>query len=154
MSNENELPDLPETTDETDSAAPLRAGLKYGLRGLGVLLVVGLLVWWPWKGTPGLWGVLVGAAIGGGFILITVIAILLTAKASPSVVMGALMGSYVVKVAVVLVVMALIKEMTFYDKGALVSMLIGAIVAVLGSELWGVMTTRQLYVDPEPSGDR
>lgn len=136
-----------------DSAAPLRAGLKYGIYGLGLLLVAGLLIWWPWKGVPGLWGVLIGAGIGGGFILVTVITILLTARTSPSVVMGALMGGYLVKVIIVIAVTALLKDMTFYHKGALVSMLIGAIVLVLGSELWGVLTTRQVYVEPE-SNDR
>ncbi|MGI6795467.1 hypothetical protein [Gordonia sihwensis] len=139
--------------EATDPTAPLRAGLKYGLYGLGALLVAGLLIWWPWKGLPGLWGVLVGAAIGGGFILITVLTILLTAKASPSVVMGALMGGYLVKVVIVIAVTALLKDMTFYSKGALVSMLIGAIVLVLGSELWGVLTTRQTYVGPDADSE-
>lgn len=145
--------DLGAIDEATDPAAPLRAGLKYGVRGLGILLAAGLLIWWPWKGEPGLWGVLIGAAIGGGFILITVITILLTAKASPTVVMGALMGGYLVKVVIVIAVTAVLKDMTFYHKGALVSMLIGAIVLVLGSELWGVLNTRQVYVAPE-SNDR
>ncbi|WP_026919147.1 hypothetical protein [Gordonia shandongensis] len=163
--DENQRPDDPEADTSTPSpesaaggegaplaptsTAPLRTGLRYGLIGLGALLVLGLLVWWPYKGTPGLWGVLVGAGIGGGFILITVATILATSKASPSVVMGALMGSYVVKVVIVLAVVAVIRDMDFYDKGALVSMLVGTIVAVLGSEIWGVLSTRTLYVDPD-----
>ncbi|MGB3698386.1 MAG: hypothetical protein WBA05_13220 [Gordonia sp. (in: high G+C Gram-positive bacteria)] len=158
--DENQLPepadhgvDRAALDEATDPTAPLRAGLKYGVTGLGLLLVAGLLIWWPWKGLPGLWGVLVGAAIGGGFILITVITILLTAKAPPTVVMGALMGGYLIKVVIVIAVTALLKDMTFYNKGALVSMLIGAIVAVLGSELWGVLTTRQTYVDPASSDE-
>ena len=46
--------------------------------------------------------------------------------------------------------------MDFYDRGALVSMLIGAIVIVLGAEFYGVPRTRVPYVDevagssPEP----
>ncbi|EGD56694.1 hypothetical protein [Gordonia neofelifaecis] len=154
--DENEAPeptpsgiDSAALEEATDPTAPLKAGLKYGVCGLGILIVAGLLIWWPWKGVPGLWGVLIGAAIGGGFILITVITILLTAKASPTVVMGALMGGYLVKVVIVIAVTAILKDMTFYNKGALVSMLIGAIVLVLGSELWGVLTTRQTYIAPE-----
>jgi len=155
--NDENLPDGPDANaidsaaldEATDAAAPLRAGLKYGTYGLGALLVAGLLIWWPWKGVPGLWGVLIGAGIGGGFILITVITILLTSKGSPNVVLGALMGGYLVKVVIVIAVTAILKDMDFYSKGALVSMLIGAIVLVLGSELWGVLTTRQVYVVPE-----
>lgn len=134
---------------EQSPSAPLINGLKYGTCGLAILLVVGLLVWWPFKGMPGLWGALIGAAIGGSFILITVLAILATSKASPSVVMAALMGSYLVKVVIVIGVTASIKNMDFYDKPALVSVLIGAIVLVLGGELWGVMSTRTTYVDPD-----
>lgn len=132
-----------------DPAAPLWNGLKYGVTGLGVLLVAGLLIFWPWKGTPGLWGVLIGAGIGGTFILITVITILLTRNALPAVVMGALMGSYLVKVVAAIAVTALIKDMDFYHKGALATTLIGAIIAVLGAELWGVMSTRQTYTDSD-----
>ncbi|MCF8570631.1 hypothetical protein L5G32_10155 [Gordonia sp. HY002] len=148
-------PDAPERQVEwEDPAAPLWNGLKYGVRGFGILLVVGLLVWWPYKGLPGLWGVLVGAGMGGAFVLITVVAILFTSKGSPSVVMGALMGSYLVKVVALIAVTALIKDMDFYNKAALVTMLLGAIVLVLGGELLGVMKTRQVYVDPEQTTDR
>ncbi|MCF8590220.1 hypothetical protein [Gordonia liuliyuniae] len=160
MSTNDENAAVPDEADASerkaeweDPAAPLWNGLKYGVRGLGVLLVVGLLVWWPYKGLPGLWGVLVGAGMGGGFVLITVVAILFTSKASPSVVMGALMGSYLVKVVALIAVTALIKDMDFYNKAALVTMLLGAIVLVLGGELLGVMKTRQVYVDPEKTTD-
>ncbi|MGO3328285.1 hypothetical protein [Gordonia sp. (in: high G+C Gram-positive bacteria)] len=149
--DESQAADAPQRKPqwEESPSAPLINGLKYGTCGLGILIVVGLLVWWPFKGMPGLWGALIGAAIGGSFILITVIAILLTSKASPSAVMAALMGSYLVKVVIVIGVTATIKNMDFYNKPALVSVLIGAIVLVLGGELWGVMSTRTTYVDPD-----
>jgi hypothetical protein len=136
-----------------DSLAPLRAGLRYGLLGLIALILVGLAVWWPLAGTPGLWGVLVGAGVGGSFILLTVITIMATAKLPATMTMAAVMGSWFLKMVVVLVVMALLGRMDFYSKGALVSMLIGAIVAVLGAEVWGVMKTNALYVDDPESQD-
>lgn len=130
-----------------DSLAPLKNGLRYGLLGLLVLTLIGLLIWWPIAGTPGLWGVLLGAGVGGTFILLTVITIMATAKLSPSVTMAAVMGSWFVKMVVVIVAMAILAQMSFYSKGALVSMLIGAIIAVLGAEVWGVMTTKAPYID-------
>ncbi|WOC11103.1 hypothetical protein [Gordonia sp. MP11Mi] len=153
--DENPAADVPERKPqwEASPSAPLRNGLKYGSWGFGILLVVGLLVWWPFKGTPGLWGALIGAAIGGSFVLVTVIVILFTSKASPSVVMGALMGSYLVKVVIVIAVTASIKDMDFYNKPALVSVLLGAIVLVLGGEMWGVMSTRTTYVDSDETTD-
>ncbi|GAA3962212.1 hypothetical protein [Gordonia caeni] len=134
-----------------DSLAPLKNGLRYGLLGLLVLTLIGLLVWWPLSGLPGVWGVLIGAGVGGTFILLTVVTIMATGNLSPSVTMAAVMGSWFLKMVVVLVVMAVLSNMDFYSKGALVSMLIGAIIAVLGSEVWGVLTTRTPYVDPESS---
>ncbi|GAC56815.1 hypothetical protein GOHSU_13_00370 [Gordonia hirsuta DSM 44140 = NBRC 16056] len=130
-----------------DSLAPLKNGLRYGLLGLLALTAVGLAIWGPYKGLPGVWGVLVGAGVGGSFILLTVITIMATAKLPPSMTMAAVMGSWFLKMVVVLVVMAILGNMDFYAKGALVSMLIGAIVAVLGSEVWGVLTTKTPYID-------
>ncbi|WP_235831509.1 hypothetical protein [Gordonia zhaorongruii] len=147
MSTNDENSSLIETVSD-DPNAPLKAGLRYGSWGLLVLVVVGLLVWWPFKGTPGLWGVLIGAAVGGGFVLTTAVSILVTIRLSPSAMMGALMGSWVVKMLIAIIVTASIRNMDFYDKGALVSMLIGAIVAVLGAELWGVLSTRTTYTNP------
>ena len=134
-----------------DSLAPLKNGLRYGLLGLLALTLIGLVIWWPIAGLPGVWGVLIGAGVGGAFILLTVITIMATTNLSPSITMAAVMGSWFVKMVVVLVVMAVLANMDFYSKGALVSMLIGAIIAVLGSEVWGVLTTRTPYVDPESS---
>lgn len=142
----------PSRTDR-DSLAPLRAGLRYGLIGLAVLVVVGLAVWWPLAGTPGLWGVLIGAGVGGSFILLTVITVMATTKLPPSMTMTAVMGSWFVKMVVVLVVMAILGRMDFYSKGALVSMLIGAIIAVLGAEVWGVMKTNASYIDEPADSD-
>lgn len=149
---ENPLP-LSDDVAETvyDSLAPLKNGLRFGLLGLLALTLIGLVIWWPLDGLPGVWGVLIGAGVGGSFILLTVVSIMATTKMSPSITMATVMGSWFIKMVVVLVVMAVLANMDFYSKGALVSMLIGAIVAVLGSEVWGVMSTNAPYVEPESS---
>ena len=66
----DDTPDIVRAT--TDPLGALRAGLRYGSIGLVLLTVLGLAVWVPVAGKPGLWGVLVGAAVGGGFILVTI----------------------------------------------------------------------------------
>lgn len=133
---------------EYDSLAPLKTGLRYGIWGLGILTVLGLLIFWPKDGLPGLWGVLIGAGVGGAFILITAVVILTSVNLKPSATMAAVMGSWFLKMVAVLVVMAILREMDFYSKPALVTMLIGTIIAVLGSEVWGVMSTPTPYVEP------
>ena len=143
-----ETPDTETPETEYDSLAPLKNGLRYGIWGLLALTVLGLLVWWPQDGLPGLWGVLIGAGVGGAFILITAVVILTSVNLSPSATMAAVMGSWFIKMVAVIVVMAILREMDFYSKGALVSMLIGTIIAVLGTEVWGVMSTPTPYVEP------
>ena len=140
-----DTPDIVRAT--TDPLGSLRAGLRYGVLGLIALTVLGLAVWLPLAGKPGLWGVVVGAAVGGGFILVTIIVVLTTAHLPPTQSLYIIMGSWFVKMVAVIVVMGIIKNMDFYDRGALVSMLIGAIVIVLGAEFYGVLRTRVPYVD-------
>ncbi|MFT3714754.1 MAG: hypothetical protein QM774_02070 [Gordonia sp. (in: high G+C Gram-positive bacteria)] len=141
-----DLPPLNELED-FDSLAPLKKGLRYGVLGLIALTVIALAIWVPVDGLKGLWGVLIGAAVGGGFILITVVVIMATVNMSPSSTMAMIMGSWVLKMVVVLVVVGVLKQMSFYSTGALVTMLIGSIVAVLGAEVWGVLRTNQPYTD-------
>ena len=86
--NPNLSPDEDVAETVYDSLAPLKNGLRYGLLGLLVLTLLGLLIWWPIAGTPGMWGVLLGAGVGGTFILLTVITIMATATVSPSVTMA------------------------------------------------------------------
>ncbi|QKT06847.1 hypothetical protein HUN08_06300 [Gordonia sp. X0973] len=131
----------------TDPLGALKVGLRYGVIGLVLLIVIGLAVWWPLRGTPGLWGVLIGASVGGAFILITLVVVLVTSNLPPFTSMYVILGSWFLKMLAAIVVMAILKNMTFYDKGALVSMLIGTIVVVLGAEFYGVLRTRVPYVD-------
>lgn len=144
----DDTPDIVRAT--TDPLGALRAGLRYGSIGLVLLTVLGLAVWVPVAGKPGLWGVLVGAAVGGGFILVTIIVVLCTAHLPPTTSLYIIMGSWFLKMVAVIVLTGLIKNMGFYDKGALVSMLVGAIVVVLGAEFYGVLRTRVPYVDEVP----
>ncbi|GED97445.1 hypothetical protein [Gordonia crocea] len=146
----DDTPDIVRAT--TDPLGALKAGLRYGALGLVALFVIGLAVWVPIAHTPGLWGVLIGAGVGGGFILVTILVVLGTAKLPPTTSLYIIMGSWFLKMVAVIVVMAILRNMTFYDKGALVSMLIGAIVIVLGAEFYGVLRTRVPYIDEVSKG--
>ncbi|WP_408015902.1 hypothetical protein [Rhodococcus chondri] len=137
-----------------DSAAPMRAAVRYGILGLLALTVVASVIGVLVAGTPGLWGALLGAAVGGGFILFTALGVLLTAKL-PAMTAGAvLLGTWLLKLILAIVVMVLLKPLDFYSKGALVLTIVFALIIVLGSETYGVLSQRALYVEPENSDDR
>ncbi|MFC4377665.1 hypothetical protein ACFO5K_26650 [Nocardia halotolerans] len=134
----------PETVPGPD--APLRAALRYGLIGLGVLVVVAVAIASLVAGLPGLWGALLGAAIGGGFILTTVVSVLLGAKLPPSTAGMVMLVSWVGKLLVVLVVVGVLNQFDFYSRPALFFTVVGALLIVLGAETYGVVSHKVPYV--------
>ena len=127
----------------------MRAAVRYGALGLVALTVVSAVISVLVAGMPGLWGALIGAAVGGGFILFTALGVLLTSRL-PAMTAGAvLLGTWLLKLILAIVVMALLKPLDFYSKGALVLTIVFALVIVLGAETYGVVSQRALYVVPD-----
>ncbi|MFD4357781.1 hypothetical protein ACFWPK_31215 [Nocardia sp. NPDC058519] len=126
--------------------APLRAALRYGLIGLGVLVVVSVAIASAVAGMPGLWGALLGAAIGGGFILTTVVAVLLGAKLPPTMAGAVMLVSWVGKMLVALLVIVVLNQFDFYSRPALFFTVVGALLIVLGAETYGVVSQKVPYV--------
>lgn len=136
-----------------DSSAPLRAAVRWGALGLLGLAVVGALVSWLVAGVPGLWGALIGVAVGGGFILCTALAVLFTEKLPPATSGLILLGSWLLKMILAILVLGLLKGMDFYSKPALAIVMVLALVIVLGAETAGLLRVKVPYVDstdPEP----
>ncbi|MGW9569000.1 MULTISPECIES: hypothetical protein [Prescottella] len=132
----------------TDPTAALRRGLRYGVLGLLVLAVGGVIIASLFAGVAGLWGALLGAAVGGGFILCTVLVVLLTAKL-PAVTAGAvLLGSWLLKMILAITVLAILDPLDFYNRQAMVIVIVLSLVVVLGAETYGVLQTKVPYVTP------
>ncbi|WP_280299403.1 hypothetical protein [Nocardia abscessus] len=132
--------------------APLRSALRYGLIGLGVLVVLAVALGAAVAGTAGVWGALLGAAIGGGFILTTAAVVLFGAKLPPSTAGLIMLVSWAGKVLVALIVVAILQRFDFYDRVVLFLTVVGALVIVLGAETYGVVRQKVPYVtttDPE-----
>ncbi|MFD3510640.1 hypothetical protein [Nocardia sp. NPDC058666] len=126
--------------------APLRAALRYGLIGLGVLVVVSVAIAAAVAGMPGLWGALLGSAIGGGFILTTVVAVLIGAKLPPTMAGAVMLVSWVGKMLVALLVIVVLNQFDFYSRPALFFTVVGALLIVLGAETYGVVSQKVPYV--------
>ncbi|WP_159839208.1 hypothetical protein [Nocardia sp. CY41] len=138
--------------------APLRAALRYGLIGLGVLVVLAVALGAAVSGVAGVWGAVLGAAIGGGFILTTAAVVLFGAKLPPSTAGLVMLVSWVLKILVALIVVAVLQRFDFYDRVVLFLTVVGALIIVLGAETYGVVRQKVPYVtttDSEPaSGTR
>lgn len=138
-----EVKDVPEYDDPQ---APLKRALKLGSGALVVLTIVSLAAWGAARDLPGIWGVLLGAAIGGSFVLLTVVSVLATANTTPSTTMAVVLGSWLVKLLVLIGLLMWLRTMDFYDTAALAVTMIAALVVVLATEVWGIMTTQAMYV--------
>ncbi|MFD1812749.1 hypothetical protein [Rhodococcus gannanensis] len=137
-----------------DPSAPLRAAVRWGIAGLIALAVVGSLVASLIAGWAGLWGALIGVAVGGGFILCTALAVLFTEKMPPATSGLVLLGSWLLKMILAIVVLGLLKGMDFYSKGALATVIVLALIIVLGAETIGLVRVKVPYVDTvDPESD-
>ncbi|QLY32136.1 hypothetical protein [Nocardia huaxiensis] len=134
------------TPSDPHPDAPLRAALRYGLMGLAVLVVISAILSSVFAGLPGLWGALLGAAIGGGFILTTAASVLFSAKLESGLQGVVLLGSWVGKLLVAVVVVAILQRFDFYSPKALFLTVVGALLVVLGAETYGLLRQRVPYV--------
>lgn len=135
-------------TDEVPSSTDgLRIALRLGAIGLALLTVISLTVWWMVDGMPGFWGALIGAAIGGFFVLTTAIVTVATAGTNPQTTAVVLLGTWLLKILVAIVVVASIQDLDFYSDRSFALTIVLALVVVLGCETWGVLKTRTPYVE-------
>ncbi|RMI31935.1 hypothetical protein EBN03_15630 [Nocardia stercoris] len=125
----------------------MRAALRWGIAGLVVLVIVATVAGGIFAGGPGVWGALIGAAIGGFFILTTVMLVLFTAKLDTGIQGMVMLASWVGKLLVVMIVVAAIKHFDFYSRPTLFCTVVGALLIVLGAETYGLLRQRVPIVD-------
>ncbi|MDK4276473.1 hypothetical protein QPX37_09875 [Corynebacterium accolens] len=138
--------DTTENANFDDPRVPLQRAVKKGATALGIFTIISLAVWGGAQGVAGLWGVIVGAALGGGFVLFTALSVLFTANSTPSTTIAVVLGGWLIKLIVLIGVLAIIRDMDFYDTWALFLTVVVALIVTLGSEIWAVVTSRVTYV--------
>ena len=140
------MSDTTENANFDDPRVPLQRAVKKGATALGIFTITSLAVWGGAQGVAGLWGVIVGAALGGGFVLFTALSVLFTANSTPSTTIAVVLGGWLIKLIVLIGVLAIIRDMDFYDTWALFLTVVVALIVTLGSEVWAVVTSRVTYV--------
>ena len=147
----------PTTADPNDPALPpeLFTGI---LRRLAVFLLVvavgsigiGVLV----GGTRGMWGGILGTGLAAIFAVTTVIAVRAAARRPLDLMVIAVMGSWLLKTVLVILVLLAVRDADFFHRGVLFG---SAAIAVLGSVLidsHAVMTARIPYTRPGAGPDQ
>ncbi|WP_225753721.1 hypothetical protein [Actinotalea sp. Marseille-Q4924] len=148
------------TSDHTPTVTTqaVRAVLRRALRDMLVLVAVvavgGSVVGWLLEGTPGVWGALIGAGVALVFSGTTVLSMLRTADAPAATTGIVVLGAWLLKMILLVVLLAVLDGMTFYDREVLV---VVVLVAVLGSvyvDYRAVATGRVPYVEPSAADAR
>ena len=140
--------DISETrvSEYDDPRRPLVRAVKFGSIALAIVTVASFVVWGGLRDLAGMYGVMIGAAIGGGFVLLTAVSVLVTTKTSPSTTMAVVLGGWLLKILLLIVVLMFIRDLEFYDTMAMFITVVLALIVVLGTEVWGVITAKVTYV--------
>ncbi|EFV92868.1 MULTISPECIES: hypothetical protein [Dietzia] len=133
---------------ESPHTAALRKAVRFGVLALAVLAVISAIVWALVDGLPGLWGALMGAGIGGAFVLATAIVVIATARSAPQTTAAVVLGTWLLKLLVAMGVVAALAQFDFYSHTAFGVTIIVALVVVLAGETWAVLKARTPYVEP------
>lgn len=136
-----------DASDASDHRQPLIRALKVAGWALVALTVVSLMAWGAARDLPGIWAVLMGVAVGGGFVLATAATVLATANSTPATTMAVVLGGWLVKVGLLAVFLMWIRGFDFYDHRAFGVTTLAALAVALAAETWGVITTRTTYLD-------
>ena len=130
---------------------PMSAVLRWGTAGSVVVMVAAAGIGWLVAGSAGLWGGVLGIAIPVAFYTITVVAALVTLRVRPEVFGAAVLGSWVVKIAVLIGVLAALRDADFYSRGVFFVAFVVGTVGYLVAEALIVVKTRVPFIEPHES---
>ncbi|MEZ2122227.1 hypothetical protein QWU43_05610 [Corynebacterium sp. CCM 9204] len=116
---------------------------SFALLGITALSVSG---WWMIDGERGMWGGIIGGIVGGGFVLLTVLSVLITGGTSPSMTAVLVLGGWLLKLVALLILLFILRDLDFYSRRALFVTVMAALTVVLGSETWAIVSSRTTYV--------
>jgi hypothetical protein len=144
---------VPERAPEaTQAPDPVRAVFRTALRDMLLLLaalaVLGVGVGALGAGRPGVWGALLGVAMTLVFSGTTIVSMLVTARSSAATTGAAIMGTWLVKMIVLIGALVALRGLDFYDRSVLgIVLLVGVLGAVLLDYL-AVRRGRVPYTEP------
>ena len=100
-------------------------------------------------GTRGLYGALIAVAIVTAFFGISIVAVGRAAKVSPMFMMAVAMATYVIKILIFLVVLAVLRHVTVFNPRSLGITAFVLILSWSAAQVTVMMRTKMLYVTPE-----
>lgn len=127
----------------------MMAVLRWGSFGSLIAMVLAIVIGFLIAGMPGLWGGLLGIAIPVAFFSITVLVAVITVRVRPEVFGAAILGSWLIKIVVLIAVLAVLSRADFYDRAIFFAAFVVGTIGYLVTEAVIVVRTRVPYIEPE-----
>ena len=128
--------------------AVFRTALRDVLVLLGALTVLGVAIGAVVAGVPGVWGALLGVAVALVFSATTVWTMLRTVDSSPTTTAAVVMGSWLAKMVVLIVILVVLRGMDFYDRWVFAGVLLVGVIGSAVLDYRAVNRGRIPYVEP------
>lgn len=124
------------------------SALRSTLIMLVVLTVVGVGVGALVAGLAGVWAALLGAGVTLIFSGTTIASMLYTADKSPNTTMAVLLGGWIAKMAVLVIILAVLGQMDFYHRMVFAVIVLVGVMGSAALDMRSVMRGREPYVNP------
>lgn len=115
------------------------------------ITVLAAALGWFLADSRGLWGALIGGGIGLLFCGTTVVSMVVAEGKSPQFLAIVVLGSWLVKMLVIIIVLAVLRNMAFYDRYVLAATLGAIVIASLTIEMLAIKSARIPLVDVPPA---
>lgn len=129
---------------------PMRRVALAGYLGALAVLPVAAALGWLVDGGAGVWGAVLGLAVPVGFLSVTVLVALGTARMAPTALGAAVLGSWLIKICLLIAVLAVLGGADFYSRGVFFATFLVGVAGYLAVEAVIVVRTRVPYVEPRP----
>lgn len=134
----------------TALVTPMRRVLRAGAIASAIALPASAVLGYLFGGAAGAWGAVIGMSLAVAFFGITVGVALFTARMDPTKLGIWVLGSWLLKMVLLIVVLVLLREQDFYSKPALfVALLVGTVGSLL-LEAKVVTSTKVPYLERGP----
>lgn len=117
-----------------------------GIIALVAVSILGMVAAYFIADLKGLYGAAIGFAMGGAFVLLTIVIMVMTKTVKPTTSAAIMMGSWLVKIVIALVITRVLQPLDFYSKPALGCALIVALVIVLSVQTRVILRNNAPYV--------
>jgi len=133
------------TTHEQSAKTALSIGLVAWIALTTLAVAIGAAV----AGKPGVWAAAMGSGIAGAFFLLTALVAVVTTALKPAKLNAAILGSWILKIALLMGVLTVLRNQDFYHRGTLFVTLVVTTFAMLILESVLVVRAKVPYVEPQ-----